>query len=193
MNDNSEQNCLLQSSPDEGGVEGEEAERAPGFKLFKQELQPVYLIIALQHQLRRTLDATFAEMGLSITQYAALSMVHEGCSPSATEIAQRLSVRRQAVSKTIVDLEVRGLVHRVPHPTHGRVLALSLTQKGRALVQACDQRARQIAQQMLDGVIPEQQGMLVQILQQCLANLDDEEAKRLLSLLHSHEPEHQVR
>ena len=183
MDDNSEQQHFLASSS--AGAEITESESPPVFRLFERELQPVYLIIALQRHLRRTLDAILAEMGLSITQYAALSMVREGCSPSATEIAQRLSVRRQAVSKTIVDLEVRGLVQRVPHPTHGRVLALSLTEQGHALVQACDQRARQISQQMLEGVLPEQQGMLVQVLQQCLANLDEEEAKRILPFLHN--------
>jgi DNA-binding MarR family transcriptional regulator len=190
MDDDHEQSrhCLSQSPADEGTVENE---CTPVFSLFAQELLPVYLVTALQRQLRRTLDATFAEMGLSITQYAALSMVREGRSPSATEIAQRLSVRRQAVSKTIVDLELRGLVQRAPHPTHGRVLELSLTERGRALVQACDQHARQIAQQMLDGVTPEQQSMLIQVLQQCLANLDDEESKRLLPFLHYHELEQQ--
>ncbi len=184
MNDSSEQQYPYPASASVD-VETVESECTPVFRLFERELQPVYLIIALQRQLRRTLDAILAEMGLSITQYATLSMVREGCSPSAAEIAQRLSVRRQAVSKTIVDLEVRGLVQRVPHPTHGRVLILSLTEQGRELVQACDRRARQTSQQMLEGVLPEQQGMLVQILQQCLANLGEEEAKRILPFLHS--------
>jgi hypothetical protein len=91
MNDNSEQQrpCLASSSAD---VEAPESECPSVFRLFERELQPVYLTIALQRQLRRTLDAILAEMGLSIPQYAALSMVREGRSPSATEIAQRLSV-----------------------------------------------------------------------------------------------------
>ncbi len=122
--------------------------------LFGRENEPqalaiTYLVVSLQHRIRQAFAQTFSAVGLNITQYAILEKLGRAETSTATEIAQWLSLRRQTLSTFIIDLEQRGLIERKPHPTHGRVLMLLLTETGSQLLSTCRQQAGQIAERML--------------------------------------------
>ncbi|QYN35940.1 MarR family transcriptional regulator [Pseudonocardia sp. DSM 110487] len=50
------------------------------------------------------------------------------------ELAQRLGVTQQAVSKTAAELSAAGYLQRMPDATDGRVRRVALTERGRAAV-----------------------------------------------------------
>jgi DNA-binding MarR family transcriptional regulator len=57
--------------------------------------------------------------------------------PATTaELARAEAVKPQSMGATIGALEERGLVERRPHPTDGRQMNISLTEKGAALRQS---------------------------------------------------------
>lgn len=51
-----------------------------------------------------------------------------------SELAQRLGVTQQAVSKTVAELSIAGYVQRMPDAMDGRVRRVELTERGRAAV-----------------------------------------------------------
>uniref|UniRef100_A0AAU2VMT7 Winged helix DNA-binding protein n=1 Tax=Streptomyces sp. NBC_00008 TaxID=2903610 RepID=A0AAU2VMT7_9ACTN len=53
---------------------------------------------------------------------------------SASELAQRMSVTRQAAAKTIAALEERGFVARLPDPADRRRTRLRVTERGLAMM-----------------------------------------------------------
>lgn len=57
-----------------------------------------------------------------------------GASRPVGEIAERMGVSQQAVSKTASDLESMGYLERVADPGDARVRLLALTRRGRSLV-----------------------------------------------------------
>ena len=52
------------------------------------------------------------------------------------ELGERMGVSQQAASKAVADLERRGYVGRVAGPDDGRVRHVSLTERGRAAIEA---------------------------------------------------------
>lgn len=63
-------------------------------------------------------------------------LVHVEHEPrTATAIAQSEHVTPASMSRTVCDLEARGLISRDRHPTDGRTQLISLTEAGRAELQ----------------------------------------------------------
>lgn len=58
---------------------------------------------------------------------------------TATQLASRLSVSRQAAAKLTAELEEWGYLARGPHPTDRRAQVLSLTARGRRYVAHADE------------------------------------------------------
>ena len=80
------------------------------------------------------------EAVLSDIQLAALSALerHEAMTPG--ELAAHEKVQPPSMTRVIAVLEERSLVLRSPHPTDRRQVLLTVTDKGRALVQRMRRR-----------------------------------------------------
>src|SRR5919201_5857507 len=73
--------------------------------------------------------------GLRFSHGFLVQRLVEGEQPIAA-LAQALEVTQQAVSKTVAELEGLGYVQRRPDPRDARVRLVSLTDRGRAAVEA---------------------------------------------------------
>lgn len=71
---------------------------------------------------------------------------------SVTELADRLAVTQQAASKTVADLERRGLVERKPDPSDGRSRLVHLAPRGHDVVRAGRAARRRVAEEVGDLV-----------------------------------------
>jgi DNA-binding MarR family transcriptional regulator len=69
----------------------------------------------------------------------------DGARPS--ELAAKAGITRQAVTKTLDDLERVGLVERVPDPDDGRGVVVQYTPRGLAALQVARTRMNQLEQQ----------------------------------------------
>ena len=89
--------------------------------------------LARRLRVERIAQGSIAQ-ALSDTQLAALATLerHETMSPG--ELADHEKVQPPSMTRGITALEERKLVTRMPHPTDGRQVVLTVTAEGRALV-----------------------------------------------------------
>ena len=116
--------------------------------------QPHFLIQLRrsQHAVRTRLDADLAPTGLTTPQYTVLAALDREGELSASDLAREFGMSAQTVNVLVKGLEADGLVRRMRHPTHGRVLLASLTAAGkRALARGRD-AASEVQDRILSGL-----------------------------------------
>lgn len=104
----------------------------------------------------------YEKLSLGYEGYITLLAEHD-YSPS--ELACRLNITRQACSKAIKDLEQSGLVQRHANPEDHRSHRLTLTLKGRRLIQDGIELTNQIQSRFADVVGADTLGNVVELLE----------------------------
>jgi DNA-binding MarR family transcriptional regulator len=94
---------------------------------------------------RRLLDRGYGELKVS---YGYVVQLLLDVDPPVGEVALSLGVSQQAASKTIVEMEARGLVERYPDADDARIRRVRLTARGREAVDA----ARAIRAELHDAL-----------------------------------------
>src|SRR3981081_3589407 len=91
--------------------------------------QPDFLIQLrrTQHAVRTRLDADLAATGLTTPQYTVLAVVEREGELSASDLGREIGMTAQTMNVLVRGLEAYGLLRRVSHPEHGRILLASLT------------------------------------------------------------------
>jgi DNA-binding MarR family transcriptional regulator len=75
-----------------------------------------------------------AEFGLSIPEWRVLAHLSQSGTVSVREIQARVDMDKSKVSRAASRLESAGLIAKRPHTTDKRLLEMSLTPAGRALM-----------------------------------------------------------
>ena len=76
------------------------------------------------------LDQRFAPLGLNDTKVKTLSALTHHSPLTATELLPWTEVEKASLTGLLLSLEREGLIMREPHPTDGRAVLLSITDKG---------------------------------------------------------------
>jgi DNA-binding MarR family transcriptional regulator len=123
---------------------------------------PGYLVWRLSNKWRVAVDRALAPLGLTHAQYVFLSslfgMTREGQLPSQRELADWTGLEALYVSKLARGLDADGLIQRTRDTVDTRTVRLTLTDRGREVVEPA------IAQ-------------VAALLDRLLAPLDDERTK----------------
>ncbi|MGH3908348.1 MAG: MarR family winged helix-turn-helix transcriptional regulator [Pseudonocardiaceae bacterium] len=90
-------------------------------------------VVRLNRRLRAQRDSAAVT---TLTQLSALSTLHRHGPMSPGELAARERVQPPSMTRVIAALTDVGFVSRSPHPTDGRQTVVSLTEAGRAYVDA---------------------------------------------------------
>jgi DNA-binding MarR family transcriptional regulator len=98
------------------------------------------------------MDAALREHGLNGAQYAVLSVLAREPGLSGADLARACNTTPQAMNGVLATLEREGLVERVPHPTHGRILQVGLTAEGRKRLDAATPAVRGLERQIEAGL-----------------------------------------
>jgi DNA-binding MarR family transcriptional regulator len=107
----------------------------------QQTPSDVGLATALRISVSRLARRLRAERGkglepeLSDTQLAALAALDRHSAMTPGELADHEKVQPPSMTRVIAVLEDRGLVMRAPHPTDGRQVVLTSTERGKAVVE----------------------------------------------------------
>ncbi len=93
-----------------------------------------YLLRQAANAQRRRMDRALATVGLTHPQFLVMTMIraYPGCSNA--DIARLAMLTPQTVHAIIAGLRRKSLVSRQPHPLHGRILNIELTNAGKALL-----------------------------------------------------------
>src|ERR687898_822266 len=86
-----------------------------------------------------------ASHNLRAPQYAVLSVLARDPGSSGADLARGCNTTPQAMNGVLATLEREGLIERHPHPTHGRILQVTLTEEGRRRLEAANPAVREIS------------------------------------------------
>ena len=116
------------------------------------------------HQGMRSFKQFIARTDLSPTQVSALYRLHFGKSCGVTEIAGNLDVTNAAASQMVDRLVQRGYIERTEDPVDRRAKQLTLTEKGRKLVQESFEARREWMEMLVVEIEPEKQAVIASAL-----------------------------
>jgi DNA-binding MarR family transcriptional regulator len=85
-------------------------------------------------------ERALREIGVTVAQQAVLTILNDHDGLTSAEIARRAQVTPQTMTSTIGRMERHGLVRRAPHPLHGTLIEIHLTDTGRDLFRRADAR-----------------------------------------------------
>jgi DNA-binding MarR family transcriptional regulator len=96
-----------------------------------------YLLRQANASVRLALDRALACEDMTFPQQSALTMIRAYEAISAADLARLTMLTPQTINGIVRALELRGAIAKQPDPVHGRILRLSITEKGRALNRRC--------------------------------------------------------
>ena len=103
-----------------------------------------YLLRQANTAFRGAMDRALAELGVTTPQFAVLTMIVAYPGLSGADLARLTALTPQTINVIVRNLERDGAVEKTAHATHGRVLRLDATPKGRALLKRCRARVAEI-------------------------------------------------
>lgn len=111
---------------------------------------------------------------LTVAQYVALLSLYYVPEQSSAQLARIAAVTAQTMGQTLEKLEAKGLVTRKPSKIHHKVLVVSLTPAGEALVLRADEAPRSIEQRLGEAFTDAERAQLRDLLRRATASLQGE-------------------
>ncbi|KWI42149.1 MarR family winged helix-turn-helix transcriptional regulator [Burkholderia stagnalis] len=108
-----------------------------------------YVIGSLDRLLRRHMTDALAPLGITLAQYTALSVLEARGASSNAQLAERSFITPQSANEVMSVMASRGFVTREADPSHGRVILLTLTGEGAAMLRECEAVLRPLESRML--------------------------------------------
>jgi DNA-binding MarR family transcriptional regulator len=118
----------------------------------RDNLRTLYLIKRAELLVRTKLEAGLRDQGVTVAQYAVLSLLGLKPESSSAQIARSIGVTPQAMAETIASFEKQGLIHREQSTVNKRILAINLTPKGFGVLKQCDFHAGQVETDLFAGL-----------------------------------------
>jgi len=126
-----------------------------------------------QYTLRQAIDDRLADAALTTPQYAALTALEREEGLSSAELARRCFVTPQTMHSIVTRLE-EGLLRRTPHPNHGRIQRLHLTDEGQTRLDQAHKIVEAIEDRMTEGISREEVEQAKRVLIECAQALGEE-------------------
>lgn len=124
----------------------------------------IYLIKRAEMAIRAGLDAALRDLSVTPGQYTIMSLLAAKADQSSAGLARRAGVTPQSMSETVAQLERKGLIERAENPEHRRILHISLTAAGSALLAQCEARVDTLEAELLNGLSQDQIASLRNVL-----------------------------
>jgi DNA-binding MarR family transcriptional regulator len=105
-----------------------------------------YLLRQAWQALSGAMDVALRPHGLTGPQYGVLSVLAREPRASGADLARACSTTAQAMNGVLATLEREALIERRPHPTHGRILQVTLTGEGQRRLEAAHPSVRALRQ-----------------------------------------------
>lgn len=97
-----------------------------------------YLIGRLDHVLNRRIRDALAPWDVTAAQYTALSVLDNHGQLSNAQLSERSMVSPQSANEMVKVMQARGWIERESAASHGRIIHIRLTAKGKTLLKQCD-------------------------------------------------------
>ena len=130
-----------------------------------------YLIKWMERKVRSELELALLPLGVSVSEYTALSVLHEGRELSSAQLARRTFVSAQAMHPIVTDLVKKKLLARRDNPDHGRIQLVRLTAQGQRLLERCNAASRAAEERAFAGLSSAQIATLRTSLARCVRTM----------------------
>ncbi|MDJ0628538.1 MAG: MarR family winged helix-turn-helix transcriptional regulator [Rhodobacter sp.] len=122
----------------------------PGFDL--DAFLP-YQLAVLSARVSRDFSAHYRErFGIGVAEWRVVANLSQVGTASVGDIHDRVDMDKSKVSRAASRLEAAGYISKAPHPTDGRLVALTLTDKGRAMIRDLAPVAKRFEAEVLAGL-----------------------------------------
>eukprot|EP01037_Dinobryon_pediforme_P042675 gene42675-53221_t len=119
-----------------------------------------YLLRQANVAFRTRLERALADTGVTQPQFTVLTMVaaYPGC--SSADLARLSMLTAQTVTVIVSNLKRDGLVAAVPHPVHGRIQQLALTEQGERKLKDCKTIVQRLERDLSVGLSAEEEAVV---------------------------------
>ncbi|MES2062099.1 MAG: MarR family transcriptional regulator [Bacteroidota bacterium] len=111
-----------------------------------------HIISGLSKRLRKTVSSVD---NLSLSEFSTLSYLYHEQALSATELAKLIMVKLQSMSELLIRLQGLGIIEKTPSDVDKRKSLISLTDKGRQIVEHTRYERDEWLTQAIDGTLSE--------------------------------------
>ena len=115
-----------------------------------------YLLRQAWNAFHGALETALHAHELTGARYAVLSVLARDPGMSGADLARACNTTPQAMNGVLAVLERDGLVERHPHPTHGRILEVTLTREGERRLEAATPAVRELEETIEADLDPDQ-------------------------------------
>jgi DNA-binding MarR family transcriptional regulator len=134
----------------------------------------LYQVKQVELALRAQLDDLLRPAGLTTSQYTALTVLEREPDLTSAQLARTSFVTAQSMADMVGSLEGQGVITRRRDPADRRRLVLSLTARGRRLLDRYRPKVAELEKQMLGTLTARQAGDLRRYLLACRDGLAGE-------------------
>ncbi|HKD46162.1 MAG TPA: MarR family transcriptional regulator [Rhizomicrobium sp.] len=135
-----------------------------------------YLIRRSTNLILPQMESLFAEESLTFSQWTVLMALRDWGQSTAAELARNICHDAGSLTRILDELEERGLVTRARSETDRRVVALTLTTKGLAMVETLLPRVVEFWNGLLDDFSHLEIKSLVKLLSRLVDAADEQRA-----------------
>ncbi|QOF75580.1 MarR family transcriptional regulator (plasmid) [Aminobacter sp. SR38] len=104
----------------------------------------LYLLRQASTAAQQAVDRTLADLGLSLAQYSALTMINSYTDLSSADLARLSMLTPQSAHEVVQRLDTRGLVSKTLSRENKRIHRLQLTDDGRSLLTEARERSERV-------------------------------------------------
>ena len=106
-----------------------------------------YLLRQAWHAFRTAMEIALRPHHLTSPQYAVLSVLALSPGASNADLARACNTTPQAMTGVLATLQRARMIERRPHPSHGRILQVTLTDHGRTNLESAHPAVRALEQE----------------------------------------------
>jgi DNA-binding MarR family transcriptional regulator len=126
------------------------------------------------------MEALFQDQELTFSQWTTLVALHDGRLTTAGDLAQNICHDAGSLTRLIDQMVKRGLVTRLRSESDRRVVTLSLTPRGRSLVEALAPKVMNFWNGLLSGFSHDEIDTLIDLLTRLVIVADPRKKSRML-------------
>ena len=125
----------------------------------------IYLIKRAEIEITARMNQALEQFGLTPIQYTLLYFIDTSKSNfSSAQLSRRFSVKPQSMNELVQLLEQKKLVKKNTDPSHKRILRISLTKKGKRLLESSSTALDELEEILLEGLPASETNLLRQLL-----------------------------
>jgi len=103
-----------------------------------------YLVRQANVAVRAAMEKVLADLDATPPQFAVLTMIASYPGISGADLARLTFLTPQTINVIVRHLEKNGAIEKSAHALHGRILQLTATAKGQALLKRCRVRVKEV-------------------------------------------------